>query len=213
VEVTMERKPVVIESGALLLEGVVYSPEGADTKAVVVVCHPHPLYGGNMQNNVVMTAVRALTGAGFMALTFNFRGVGGSQGEHDNGVGEKDDVRAALARTAELAPGRPAGLAGYSFGAGMAAGVVDASVAALALVSPATERLQTDALAAYAGPALLVAGDSDHVSSVATLREVAARAGGAAEVVEVAGADHFWRGREGQLEALLAGFFARTLVG
>jgi alpha/beta superfamily hydrolase len=207
----MDRKPVAIESGELLLEGVLYSPEGTEAKAIVVVCHPHPLYGGNMQNNVVMTAVRALTGAGFMALAFNFRGAGGSHGDHDNGIGEKDDVRAALAKAAKLAPGLPVGLAGYSFGAGMAAAVVDASVAALALISPATERLQTEALAAYTGPALLVAGDSDHVSSVASLREVAARAGGAAEVVEVAGADHFWRGREGQLEALLAGFFARTL--
>lgn len=198
---------VQIESGDLSLEGALYEPEAA-TRALVVVCHPHPQRGGEMRNNVVMIVVRALNELGVAALTFNFRGVGASEGVFDNGGGEQEDVRAALAHGRSIDGVERVGLAGYSFGAGMAAATVDDSVAALALVSGPAATLGRDSLVEYKGPVLLVSGDQDQISSADGLREAAARRTGPVQVVSVAGADHFWRGHEQELTDAVTSFFA-----
>src|SRR5690349_388187 len=95
-------------------------PPGAGPIAAVV-CHPHPLFGGTLENKVVHSLARAASEAGLHVLRFNFRGAGGSEGRHDEGAGEVDDVRAAFDRVVELAgpgSGEPGRLlvAGYSFG-------------------------------------------------------------------------------------------------
>jgi alpha/beta superfamily hydrolase len=104
--------------------------ESATPFAAVVVCHPHPVHGGTMNNNVVYRVAKALTDAGASVLRFNFRGVGRSTGAYDNGVGEEDDARAALDFLAERAPGIPLWMAGFSFGArvGLTVGDADARV-------------------------------------------------------------------------------------
>jgi alpha/beta superfamily hydrolase len=86
----------------LVLEGRLSYPQGRAPAAAVVICHPHPQYGGDMHNSVVSMIVNGVTGAGAVAVTFNFRGVGESQGSFDNGAGEQDDVRAALAYARSL---------------------------------------------------------------------------------------------------------------
>ena len=90
----MNEKHVTFRSGELTLEGLIAKPGGGAPAAVV--CHPHPLYGGSMYNNVVEAILEALWQRGFATLRFNFRGVGASEGEHSGGVGEGDDAKAAM---------------------------------------------------------------------------------------------------------------------
>lgn len=210
----MPERYLTIPVGELSLEGVLHTPAGAGPYPAIVVCHPHPLYGGTMDNNVVTAVVRSLTDRGLAALRFNFRGVGQSGGHHDHGRGEREDVRAARAYAATLAELEPAriGLAGYSFGAMMAAAVADAAVPALALIAPPLGMgpdLQ-GMLTPYSNPLLLIAGDHDHVCPAATLRDLAAGLP-AAEVHVVTGTDHFWVGRERDLAEAVGDFFARHL--
>ena len=105
------------EAGALeALLNIDPTPVGADPKYAALVCHPHPLFGGTMHNKVVYHAMKTLHGFGFPVLRFNFRGVGSSAGEHDEGRGEVADVRVALDYLAERFA-LPILFAGYSFGA------------------------------------------------------------------------------------------------
>src|SRR5438093_13728759 len=108
-------------SGVLTLEGALNLPERTPAPGIVV-CHPHPMYGGDMHNNVVDAVCQTAAANGIVALRFNFRGAGGSEGIYDNGVGEQDDVGAALAYLRELpeVDGARVALAGYSFGAAIA---------------------------------------------------------------------------------------------
>ena len=98
--------------------------------AAAVICHPHPLGGGTMNNNVVYRAAKALGDGGVATLRFNFRGVGASTGRHDGGAGEEDDALAALDLLAQLHPGLPLWMAGFSFGArvGLTVGASDPRV-------------------------------------------------------------------------------------
>src|SRR5436309_2782189 len=130
-------RPVTIPGPGPALEAALAIPAGA--RLGVAVCHPHPLYGGDMDSPIVTVAVQACAEAGLATLRFNFRGVGGSAGAWGEGGGEQDDVRAALAHLRGQLPadGRVA-LAGYSFGASMAAAVASAGerLAALPLIAP-----------------------------------------------------------------------------
>jgi alpha/beta superfamily hydrolase len=206
---------ITIPSGALSLEGALHLPEESGPFAAVAVCHPHPQYGGDMHNNVVMAVVRGLIAQGIAALRFNFRGVGRSGGGYDGGAGEQDDARAALdyLRALPEVDAARVGLAGYSFGAMVAGSIADGRIPALALVAlplmsptPAAERLR-----AYPGPLLLMAGDRDHVCPAAALRELTGSLGASAETRLVPGTDHFWGGFEGELSTAAGDFFARHL--
>ncbi|HWP99559.1 MAG TPA: CocE/NonD family hydrolase [Vicinamibacterales bacterium] len=134
----MSERPERIPSADLELEGRLHLPDGAGPFAGVVVCHPHPQYGGDMRNNVVMTVCAALTAGGFAALRFNFRGVGRSGGAFDGGRGEGLDAAAAVSHLAALPTidATRMGLAGYSFGALAALAAADARLRALALIAP-----------------------------------------------------------------------------
>jgi alpha/beta superfamily hydrolase len=210
----MTTTAVQIPCGEIALEAAVYAPD-ALSSAAVVVCHPHPLRGGDMHNNVVMAAARGLVVAGFTAVTFNFRGVGASGGSHDEGLGEQGDVRAALEYAASLDGIERVGLAGYSFGAGVAlnVAVTDGDTRPVALISlptgaaDAPNRLET-----CPGPLLLIAGDADHVcSSEQLLLAAQARPEDATEVIVLPRVDHFWRGAEPALERHAGAFFVKHL--
>ena len=108
----MAEKQIRFLSGDIEIEGLLYSSEG---NKGVVITHPHPLYGGNMYNNVVKALVRIYQLAGYSTLRFNFRGVGLSKGTYGNGIGEQEDVRAALLYLAQEGK-QSLDLAGYSFG-------------------------------------------------------------------------------------------------
>ena len=142
-------------------------PDG-DPVAAGVVCHAHPRHGGVMHFKVVFRAARALQHAGVAALRFNFRGVGRSEGVHDEGRGEQDDVRAALDEAERRCPGLPLVLGGFSFGSSMAlrVGCGDPRVRALfALGFPLSMVPDTSFLSGCRPPRLFVQGEQDEFGS------------------------------------------------
>jgi hypothetical protein len=166
----------------------------------VVVCHPHPLYGGDMDNPVVVRMGEACGALGLVALRFNFRGVGRSSGVHANGTAEQLDVEAGLARlTSLVGSDHPIALAGYSFGAAVVADVAPrhAELAGVALVAPPLARIEPGRFAPLErlGPRLLVvAGTSDEIcpaDALARLADTLPRA----TVHHIEGANHFFFGK------------------
>jgi len=163
--------------------------------AGLVLCHPHPLYGGDMDNPVIIRAAEVAQALGVSTLRFNFRGVGRSTGTHDEGRGEQDDCSAALASLrSRLAPTSPLGLLGYSFGARIAAQVGEgrADLDGLALVAPPLAMYSFDGLPA-GRPLLLVAGSRDPYCPVQDLVKLAERVGTEPRIIE--DADHFFFGK------------------
>lgn len=196
------------------LEALLHLPDGAPPFAGIVLCHPHPLYGGDMYNNVTGAIVRAAMGVGVAALQFNFRGVGESEGRYAGGEGEQDDVRAALGSLRaqpEVDPERVA-LGGYSFGAVMAFRVAAAGdqLTSLLGVSLPTPLGNLTGMRA-SEPILMTSGDRDEYSDVGVLAEFKASLGDQAELQVVPGADHFWWGSADRLIEITGGFLHRTL--
>jgi len=196
----MNETSVIIPSGELKLEGLIVRPAGNAEARGAVVCHPHPLYGGSMHNNVVDALLKALWRCGYATLRFNFRGVGASDGEHSGGVGETDDAKAALRfllAQANVAK-EHAVMAGYSFGAAVAmrAGAQMNEVDTIALVALPV------GMGDFSQPTsskkiAMVAGDRDSYCPGPRIMEVAKSCGGRLKMIE--GADHFFGGYEDTL--------------
>jgi len=204
----MSESRVTFPCGGLKLEGLLTLPEG-EVPGAAVVCHPHPLYGGSMHNNVVEAVLEALWQRQFATLRFNFRGVGASEGEYDGGEGELDDVRGAVAFLAGKAAVRSVMLVGYSFGASVSlrAGLTDPAVNRLVLVALPVA-LMTGPSDSSSKPVLLVSGDRDSYSPVEPLRTLATELGSRARLEILAGADHFFGGYEARLSALVGAALA-----
>ena len=171
-----------------------------DATQAALICHPHPLYGGSLHNKVVFHAMKALNRFGFPVLRFNFRGVGLSQGEHDNGVGELDDVRAAL-DWLEAEFHLPLVCAGFSFGAavGLRVACADARVKAVIglgiPVAPADEEIYDfEFLKACDKPKLLVSGAHDQFGPRGLLENLYAAVREPKKLVIIKSADHFFEG-------------------
>ena len=204
---------VVFPCNEIQLEGILLVPEGNGPFPAVIVCHPHPLYGGDMDNNVVTSVCNALGRSSIASLRFNFRGVGNSSGSYSEGLGEQDDLRAALdfILTLREIDSRRIGLAGYSFG-GMVANSVamkDNHVKRLALISPALERTGWAQLKEYTLPKLIIIGEED---TTIVFRPFQRFFGDAGHYQIVTGADHFWSGFEGQISEKIAHFFHDDLL-
>ncbi len=165
-----------------------------------VVTHPHPLYGGTMHNKVVYHAMKALSGFGFPVLRFNFRGTGLSDGKHDEGRGEIDDVRVALDWMSE-AYGVPLIFAGFSFGAatGLRAACPDPQVAGvISLGTPVSAEGRSynySFLADCNKPKLFVSGSRDQYGAVEHLEKLFAQAPEPKKIYLIEGADHFFEGK------------------
>lgn len=156
------------------LEAILKEPRDGPTRGVALVLHPHPLGGGTMHNKVVFRAASALGDAGLITLRINFRGVGQSSGEHDDGRGEQDDVRAGLAYLAENYPQQPITLAGFSFGArvGLEVGMADDRVRQMISIGTPVDKYDFDFLKSCPKPLLFVHGDRDEFGSLTRLREL-----------------------------------------
>ncbi len=206
----MDEIQVTFRSGDLTLEGLLANP-GGDAPAAVV-CHPHPMYGGSMFNNVVDAILAALWQAGYATLRFNFRGVGGSDGEYDGGPGEVDDAVAAMAFLLAQPGVRKSGavMAGYSFGAMVAvsAGYERAEIARVVAVALPLAMADARIPDGASKPVLLVSGDRDSYSPVAGLQALRSKVGDSARLEIVAGADHFFGGREAELERVIGASLA-----
>ncbi len=207
----MRKLPVEFNSGELTLEGMVMVPPVKLPLPGVVVCHPHPLYGGSMDNNVVDAVCEALTAASFIAMKFNFRGVGASRGEYDAGFGEQDDVRAAIAYLAGLEGVDAAriGLAGYSAGAAFSFRVAmdDRRVRAYAAISPAIPRDAFPELEGFTKPKLFVSGSEDEIVPAAQMERMCGYLPEPKECRIIEGADHFWAWSEAAMAEMVAAFF------
>jgi len=207
-----ESRAVTFASGVLTLEGALNLPERTPAPGIVV-CHPHPMYGGDMHNNVVDAVCQTAAADGIVALRFNFRGAGGSEGTYDNGVGEQDDVGAALAYLRELpeVDGARVALAGYSFGAAIALQAVDERLNAFIAVSLPTTMPLKDVRVAC--PALFISGDEDEYSDAGELTRLVRGLGSKAELKLLPGLGHFWFGVERDLQAIISPFLRAHLLG
>jgi alpha/beta superfamily hydrolase len=211
----MKTTDVKFPSGELLLEGVLGMPEGDGPFPAVVTCHPHPLYGGSMDNRVVNAVCKRLVQNGITALKFNFRGVGGSQGEHSGGKDEEQDVTAAIDYISGLAGVDIAriGLVGYSagFGYGAPVGVGDGRVRVLVGISPPLALFDFTLLRGCPKPHLLVSGDRDDLLTAESFYRFCRDLGASGECYTIEGADHFWQGYEEALAERVVAFLARAL--
>jgi alpha/beta superfamily hydrolase len=211
----MKQARVSFPSGELFLEGILAIPEGAGPFPAVIVCHPHPLYGGSMDNNVVYSLFEALTQASLASLKFNFRGVGGSQGEFGQGIGEQEDVEAAISfiSTVKGVNSKRIGLAGYSAGAGFAlpVGLNDVRIKAMAAVSPPLSMFDFDFLKVCPKPKLLISGGRDNFTSADQFLEFCQNLPEPKEYESIEGADHFWWGYESGMAAKVTAFFIKVL--
>jgi uncharacterized protein len=205
--------PQTFFSGSLKLEGAIHIPQTGEEKLpAVVTCHPHPLYGGNMINNVVIAVCQTLVERNIVALRFNFRGVGSSEGKFDDGKGEQDDLRAALAALSEhpsVDPDR-LGVMGYSFGGMVALAAAKGlkQVRGLAAVSPVVTPGLMDGISI---PAYFICGTDDHVISTDMLIREAKKMTPPGQVDLVRGADHLWIDREEEMADKVAAFLINVL--
>jgi len=201
----------IFPCGELKLEGLYYGVQAKEPVPAVVVCHPHPLHGGSMHNNVTRAIADALVKSGIAALLFNFRGVGRSEGRHGGGIAEQEDIKSAL----DWLLGQPnidkerLGLAGYSFGGGVALPVAcsDGRVKCVALVSPYFESSPVALLRGCRKPKLILGGGNDDVVPVSGVEQYGRDAAEPKTCLIIKGADHFWGGYEGQMADRVAVFF------
>lgn len=213
----MPQTLLAMERSGVFLEGVLETPDVGGPFSTVVICHPHPLYGGSMGNNVVGAASAGVRAHGLATVRFNFRGVGRSSGEAGDRNEALDDVRAVLDHVTnkEVVDSDRIGLAGYSFGSAIASDAATASIPALALIALPLSMVEEGggALATYPGPVLLLSGGEDSGSNVEGLDKLANKMTGATRIEIEAGADHFWWGHEQAVSDMVGEFFAKELGG
>jgi alpha/beta superfamily hydrolase len=182
-------------------------------RAAAVLAHPHPLHGGTLDNPVSFHADRALNGAGFTTLRFNFRGTGSSEGEHDDGRGEADDVALAAAWLRGVAPEVPLLLVGYSFGAlcSLRYAVRNEPVAGVIAIGLPVRMFPTDEIDDLSCPLAVVQGSADELGSPDEVRTRVGNAAHAVDIRVVDGATHFFAGHAAEAaEAVVAA--AHTLL-
>lgn len=186
------------------LEAIVKEPRGPIHGAALVL-HPHPLFGGTMHNKVVFRAAAALNDAGLLALRINFRGVGQSTGQHDEGRGERDDARAGLNYLAENYPAEEITLCGFSFGArvGLEVGVADERVARLISIGTPVDKYDFSFLEQCRKPILFIQGDRDEFGDVERLRDLVAKIKAPVELQIIKGAGHFFDDQLAELKAAI----------
>jgi len=190
----MKEEKVFIPCDGLKLEGLLSVQEALPARGGVVLCHPHPLYGGEMDNPVVTTAAEAAVEEGFQTLRFNFRGVGKSEGTHADGVGEKDDVRAAIELLNSKVDGPSLILVGYSFGAmvGLPVAIEDARVKGVVVIAPPLEMHNFDFLKGSKKDKLVIVGNRDLYCPVGKLKELYQHLEDPKSLVMIEGANHFF---------------------
>jgi len=193
-----------------------------NTTLAAVVCHPHPLFGGTLHNKVVFHTMKALNSFGFPVLRFNFRGTGLSQGEHDLGVGEVEDVRTAL-NWLDAEFHLPLIFAGFSFGSavGMRAACADPRVQAVIGVGTPVAPVAADTeeprvynyefLHGCSKPKLFVSGARDQFGPRPRLEALAASVPEPKKLVIIDGADHFFEGRLRELREAIESWVKETL--
>lgn len=199
-----------LAGGAGVMECVLDLPEQAP-RGIALVAHPHPLYGGTMDNKVAQTLARTFVGLGYAAVRFNFRGVGTSEGVHDDGMGETDDMELMLAHMRARFPGLPVALAGFSFGTFVQARLQQRLIAA----GQPAERLVLVGSAAGKWPmpevpadTILIHGEVDDTITLAQVLDWARPQD--IPVIVIPGADHFFHRKLGHIKNLVTQLWRRA---
>lgn len=171
---------------------------------VAVVCHPHPLHGGSMGNKVVHMLSKTLVELGLPCVRFNFRGVGRSEGQFDDGNGETDDLLAVINWVNQQFPGAPLCLAGFSFGAFVALRACQrTTVARLLLAAPPVDMYDFGGLTLPTAISLVIQGGQDEVVNADAVRSWLKKNGAISQLIWLDDAGHFFHGRLNQLRAAL----------
>ena len=203
------------EASPVRLEGILHSPASKDEKRPgAVICHPHSLYGGSMEVPLVVAIAGELAQRGIVALRFNFRGVGRSQGSYAHGAGEMADVAGALdfLEGQEGVDSQRLYLIGYSFGAGVGLRHAenDPRIAAVAVVAPYVENYSESLLRSYTKPKLFLAGEGDTVCPTEWLRALVASLPEPKTMRLLPGTDHFFWGREREVAGIVGEFISNV---
>jgi alpha/beta superfamily hydrolase len=204
---------IPVEHGRL--EAILKEPREGPILGVALVLHPHPQGGGTMHNKVVFRAASALNDAGLITLRINFRGVGQSTGEHDEGRGELDDVRAGLKYLADKYPGLSITLCGFSFGAlvGLKVGITDQRVRNLISIGTPVDKYDFSFLAACRKPILLVHGDHDEFGSLDGIKTLVdqLKKNASVELHVISDCGHFFEGHLDELKQIITDWAKRQL--
>ena len=189
--------------------------DASNPRGAVVLAHPHPLYGGTLHNPVVFHADRELNRAGLTTLRFNFRGVGGSGGSHDDGRGEVGDVAAAALWLGKLTPGAPLLLVGYSFGARcvITHAIADPTIAGVVAIGLPVRIWDFDDLRSLHRPLAVVQGTEDEFGSIEEVETSIAAAAPPGKLYTVPGASHVFAGRAPEAALLVASAVDTILRG
>ncbi|MFH0844936.1 MAG: alpha/beta hydrolase [Pseudomonadota bacterium] len=197
----MAEESIYIHSGNIKLEGLLEKLPG---ESAVVVTHPHPLYGGEMHNNVVEALVQTYRDKGYSTLRFNFRGAGRSEGNHDEGKGEQEDIKSALNYLSDLGK-TDIDLAGYSFGAWVIAlglGAYDQANRVI-FVSPPVNFIDFSFLTYNPKIRLIIVGSHDDIAGPGVIEGMVPKWNPGADFKIIQGADHFYWGHTNQLKAII----------
>jgi alpha/beta superfamily hydrolase len=200
----MTEEEIIIPCGDLNLEGLLDKQPGDQG---VVVTHPHPLYGGEMNNSVVWAVIQTYREKGYSTLRFNFRGVGKSEGSYSDGIGEQEDVRAALRFMVELGK-KPVDLVGYSFGAWVSALVLESfeDVGRLLMVSPPVGLLDFEPLGRNPKVRLVIGGSLDDIAVAKAIEEAIKTWNPDARLRIIEDADHFYGGKTLEVKKIVQDF-------
>jgi len=200
----MAEERIFIQVEDFSIEGLINESPG---KEAVVITHPHPLYGGEMNNNVVLSIINAYHQQGYTTLRINFRGVGQSGGSYADGIGEQEDVRAAISYLSDL--GKTAiDLAGYSFGARVNAMGLNSYelVDRLVMVSPPVGFMDFSFLGYNSKIRLVISGENDDIAPPAKIKELIPTWNPEAEFRVIDGIDHFYSGGTTEVEEIIKNF-------
>ncbi len=206
---------MLIHAGEVDLEAVLWEPRGRSPQAAALCCHPHPLYGGTMNNRVIYRAAKGAVEAGLAALRFNFRGVGSSTGTYDKGAGERSDAAALLDWLEARYPTLPLAMAGFSFGAwvGLQVACFDPRVKVLVGLGLPLASYDFDFLLDSDKPMRLIVGTKDEFCPRDKMEAFARRLPPQADVHWVDGADHFFTHQIGQVQSLVGTFLQEQFKG
>lgn len=192
---------VIINAGEIRLEGKMNRKSG---EKAVVVCHPHPLYGGDMNNPVVTAVTSTFSDKGYATLRFNFRGVGGSSGRFDDGIGEQEDIKAAVSMLRDMGYEQVT-MAGYSFGSRINAQVVSNGykIADHIMISPPAAFMSFSDISVLPSTGLIVTGEYDEYAPPDLIRTHIDRWQIKPRYEIIPGGDHFYSATLGRLKTIL----------
>ncbi|MDH5691900.1 MAG: alpha/beta hydrolase [Gammaproteobacteria bacterium] len=204
------QKPFFISGPTGQLESTAMLP--SKMEAVAIICHPHPLYDGSMNNKVTYAIARSLRDLGAASLRFNFRGVGLSEGQYDNGEGETEDLLAVIRYVKKRAPNMPIWLAGFSFGAYIslkAASAVDCD--RLLVVAPPVNFFNFSGISLPDCPSTVIQGNDDEVVPAEKVYQWVSDLEPSPEVIQLDGVGHFFNRRLNDLRRVIEDSFVEDM--